>query len=579
MRLSAPLIRASGTRRAWKRGGSLLLLTALYFAAGKFGLALALIHPSASAVWPPTGIALAALLLLGRRAWPAILAGAFLVNVTSDSSVLASVGIAVVNTLEAVTGAWLAERFAGGLRAFERPRGVFLFAVLAGLVATAVSAALGPLSLALDGRASWSRLPSISLTWWLGDAGGVLIVAPLVILAAQRRWRPSWMPARALEVALLFASLIFVGALVFSGWVIQRPIPIGFACVPALIWAAFRFGPFEAAAANLLLATIAVAGTLRGHGPFALESTNDSLLLLQSFLGIVCVTTLALAASVFERQRIEADLRRKTMELARSNAELRRSNEDLQNFAYAASHDLQEPLRMVSAFVQLLASRCAGQLDAEAHQFIAYAVEGAKTMQQLIGDLLAYSRVQSSEATFDPTDLNPVFDDAVGTLRLAIQESGARVTRASLPTVPADRVQMLQLLQNLIANAIKYRREASPEVRVEAREENEHWIVSVRDNGIGIESAYFERIFMIFKRLHGRDYPGTGVGLAICKRIVERHGGRIWVESQPGSGSTFHFALPKKRPNVPDASPAAAGDHGSLENEKTLGFTRRSKSL
>ncbi len=199
---------------------------------------------------------------------------------------------------------------------------------------------------------------------------------------------------------------------------------------------------------------------------------------------------------------------------------------------------------MVSSYTQLLARRYWGRLDEDADEFIGYAVDGAERMQRLINDLLTYSRVGTRGKDLAPTDLSAVLEAARTNLRIAIEESGAQITSGPLPTVRGDRSQLVQLFQNLIGNAIKFRGEETPQIHVGAMRRDRRWVISVRDNGIGIEPDGIERIFVIFQRLHGRrEYPGTGIGLAICKRIVERHGGEIWVESVPGEGSTFYFTL------------------------------------
>ena len=230
-------------------------------------------------------------------------------------------------------------------------------------------------------------------------------------------------------------------------------------------------------------------------------------------------------------------------------ADLARSNAELEQFAYVASHDLQEPLRMVASYTQLLARRYEGKLDADADEFIGFAVDGARRMQQLINDLLTYSRVGTRALLLEAVDTNGLVDQVASDLAAAIAESKASVTRDNLPVVWGDPIQLHQLFQNLIANAVKFHRpDEAPYVHVSAVLEHGAWRFSVRDNGIGMEPQYLERIFVLFQRLHSRaEYPGTGMGLAICKKIVERHGGQIGVSSAPGQGTEFHFTLPAIR--------------------------------
>jgi PAS domain S-box-containing protein len=253
---------------------------------------------------------------------------------------------------------------------------------------------------------------------------------------------------------------------------------------------------------------------------------------------------------ITERKRTEEILRRSAEELARSN-------KDLEQFAYVASHDLQEPLRIVSGFIGRLRERYGSSLDDKAREYIDFAVQGAQRMSQLVHDLLEYSRVQARPRQLEPANMKEAFDRALANCMASIRETGAAVTCGDLPTVMGDPTQLVQLLQNLIGNAIKFRRpEASPEVHLFARREKDDWVFHMHDNGIGIPMDQAERIFMIFQQLHTRDmYPGTGIGLAICRKIVERHGGRIWVQSELGKGSTFSFSLPAASP--PNASGSA----------------------
>jgi len=262
--------------------------------------------------------------------------------------------------------------------------------------------------------------------------------------------------------------------------------------------------------------------------------------LLEALLGVV-----GLVGAALERQRADRELRASLEALRDANAELARSNRELEQFAYVASHDLQEPLRMVSSYLQLLARRYRGKLDEDGEEFMRFALDGARRGQQLINDLLAFSRVGTRRRELRPTDCERVLEAALQSLEVAARESGATISHGPLPTVMGDGPQLSLVLQNLVGNALKFRGPDLPRVNVTAERQGGEWVLAVEDNGLGIAPEYFDRIFLIFQRLHTREeYPGTGIGLAIAKRIVERHGGRIWVESAPGRGSTFRFSIP-----------------------------------
>ncbi|MBI3553020.1 MAG: MASE1 domain-containing protein [Elusimicrobia bacterium] len=651
------------TRRLWRQ----LALTAAYFAAGKLGLRLAFLHSSATAVWPPSGIALAALLLEGYDLWPAVFAGALLVNLTTAGSPATSLCIAVGNTLEALAGCWLVRRFAGAQRAFDRPQDMFRFVLLAALLSTTLAATIGVASLFAAGYSLGAHFGPVWLTWWLGDAVGILLITPLIVLWSRGSRADEDLWPR-LETAALGACLVLAGAVVFGGLSPSsyRHAPLEFMCFPILVWAAFRFGPRETAAASVLLAVMAVWGTLRGLGPFVLASPNESLLLLQSFLGVTCASILAFACACAQARRdmagrlagaqarysrlihasivgiveghrdgriVEANDRflemtgytqndlaagrlrwddmtppehrrrtasavremeetgevkpyekeffrkdgsrvpvlvggasipgdpglrigfvlditelKKASDIVRERAaELAQSNTDLSQFAYVASHDLQEPLHKIEAFGERLERRLAGHMDAEAGDYLHRMLKATARMERLIRDVLALARVTSRSRPLELVDLNAVAREVLGDLADAVAACGGRVALKELPVMMADPTQMRQLLQNLIGNALKFRKPGKPPVvRVSGRDMADGFAeIVVEDDGIGFDERYLNRIFQPFQRLHSaRDYEGSGMGLAICDRIALRHGGRITARSAPGLGARFVVTLP-----------------------------------
>jgi signal transduction histidine kinase len=314
---------------------------------------------------------------------------------------------------------------------------------------------------------------------------------------------------------------------------------------------------------------VVVSGTIGEEAAVAMMRAGASDYILKGNLGRLApvverelreaANRRALEQAVRTRDRLlenslrEAEVRRHAIELERivaeRTAELQRSNNDLEQFAYVAAHDLQEPLRKVVAYTQLLGDLYKGRLDADADEFIGYCVDGAKRMHALIQDLLAYSRVGRNVQEKAQTDCEAVLAEALTALREAVREHGAAVTHDALPTLAVNDVQLVQLFQNLVGNAIKFHGSRPPWVHISAARQGADWLFTVADNGIGIDPKFAERVFVIFQRLHSRtEYPGTGMGLAIAKKIVERHGGRIWVEPRPGEGSCFKFTLPTGEP-------------------------------
>jgi signal transduction histidine kinase len=559
----------------------LLALAATYFVVARLGLLMASIHASASPVWPATGLALAAVLVLGTRAWPAIFLGALLANATNAGSLATSLGIATGNTLEAVVGAELVRRFAGGRGAFDHAQRAVHFAAV-GLPSTALSAGVGVASLCAGGFASWSQFGPIALTWWLGDYGGFLVVAPLLVLLAA----PSgiaWTRARVLEGVAIAATVALV-----SGWVFgsQFPLPgrhypLSFVCVPPALWAAFRFQRHGAAVAVVLATALADWGTSRGIGPFSVFDRNQGLLLTQAFMCVLGVASLVLAGAMFERLRIERALRaayhglglrfrEKRFDLARTvkalhqaqseilqvNAELEervqvrtreleRSNQELERFASVAAHDLYEPLRTVTWYTRMLAERLNGQGTPEIRGMVERIQQGTGWMGSTIDALLEYSRVSAARPRLARVATGAALERAWHNLAHRVLESGAMLDHGSLPEVDCDERLLVRLFQNLIENAIKFHGDRPPHIEVTARRLDHGWEFALRDRGVGIPEPELERVFGLFHRLDSRDEtPGAGIGLATCRRILECHGGRIWASSRPGSGCTISFTLP-----------------------------------
>ncbi|HZN37903.1 MAG TPA: MASE1 domain-containing protein [Planctomycetota bacterium] len=509
-------------------------LAAAYSAGGKLGLSplFALRNVSVSPVWPPTGIALAAMLVLGVRVWPAIFVGAFLVNFTTTEHPTSSFAIAVGNTLEGVFGALLVQRYARGRRAFERPQDVFKYVVLAGLVATLFSPTIGVTSLELAKLEKWPEYGSIWLTWWLGDACGALVLAPPLVLWSSR---PFTAPPR--EAAALLAVALLVGMLVYSS-----PLPLAFLCLPVVVWAGFRFGSREAATAVLVLSVFAILGTVRETGSLPDASAHEALLVLQAFLGVVVVTSLSLAAVVAEWRRAQQELQQHAVALARSN-------EDVRDFAHIVSHDLKAPLRGIAALASWLGEDLGERLPERAREQLRLIVLRVERMERLISDVLAYSRAGVKPAALAIVDPGTVLDEVIDLLG---PPAGVRVRiDGALPLILYDRTQLLQVFQNLIGNAIKHLGKPTGEVAVSARKRDGDIEFLVRDNGVGIDARYFDRIFKIFQTAD-TESQDTGVGLAIVKKIVEMHGGAVAVESTVGAGSTFRFTVPGRGVRSPD---------------------------
>jgi signal transduction histidine kinase len=513
---------------------------------------LAFVNASATVVWPPTGLAIAALLLLGIELWPAILLGAFAVNLTTSGDLPSSVGIAIGNTLEAVAATLFVERWAGGRTAFERPQHILRFALLAAVLATAMSATIGVTSLALTGLARWSDFGPIWLTWWLGDASGALLITPAIVLWATSR-RP-FSPARPSEAALLAFCTVATGLLVFGGresLSIQH-YPIAFLSFPVLVWAAFRFGPRAAASVALTIGAIAVWGTLNGFGPYARGSPNESLVLLQAFMTVAAVTSLTLAAAVLDRHRTEARLlavEQRSRSVAEDAARVR------EEFLSTATHELRTPVTSLSGYAQL-AQRAfgAGQTDRIGPALRSIVQQSAR-LSGLITQLLDASHVQRGQLDIEsrPSDVSTLTAETVDAARLIDGERHRWDLRID-PAIHADvdPLRWGQAVRNLLENAIKYAPTGKTITVRLRRDANGPTSLEIADDGIGIAADRIGHVFDRFYRAHeDHGVGGLGLGLYIAREVVERHGGRIGVSSVEGQGTTFTVTLPADRATAP----------------------------
>jgi signal transduction histidine kinase/CheY-like chemotaxis protein len=519
------------------------LLAVVYFIVGKLSLKLAFLHASASPVWPPAGIALAALLLFGIRLWPAIFISAFLVNLTTAGNVFTSLGIATGNTVEAVISAWLIQRFAGGLRVFERAYDVFRFALAVALSAL-VSPTIGLTGLALAGFAAWANYPDIWLTWWLGDLGGVVMFAPLLVLwLAQPLRRLN--PARDVEVAILLLLLTLLSEVVFGGWFSLSTLnyPTAFLLGPIIVWTSFRLSARETATGLFVLSAIAIWGTLQRYGPFVRADPNQSLLILQSFNILTTITAIALAAGMAERRRAEAAIeeQRATVEAA---------NRTKDNFLAMLSHELRTPLTPVLAALDALKS--GPQPPADVDATLAMMRRNIELESQLIDDLLDLTRISKDKLhlEFEPLDAHQAVRNV---LEMCASEAHGKKLRVQVDfratdfRVMADPAKFQQIIWNLFKNAIKFTGENGT-ITISSENHLPHILtLAVGDTGIGIEPEIMERIFNPFEqgeRSFQRRFGGLGLGLTISKSLAQAHGASLIAKSEgTGRGATFLLTM------------------------------------
>lgn len=651
--------------------GIILMVALIYYLSARTGLLLAYKNTNATPIWPPSGIALASILLFGYKVWPGILISAFTVNLvvfisnnTTDmhTAIWVSSLISIGNTSEVLLGFYLLKKSAENITGLEKIKNVFQFTFVV-LIMSLTSSIIGTTTVCLADIASWTQYLTIWLIWWFGDVSGALIIAPLLLSIAvylNTKWK--W-NKKTVEAFVLYLITLLISAFVFGNW-LQVNSANAYIILPVLLWATIRFELLEVVTAIAISSIIAVWGTANGYGPFISGSQTESLLSLQLYISIVSICILTLRAAINEnkkalealkfsenflnsivenipnmifvkdseelkfvkfnkageellgyskeelvgkndydffpkneadfftakdkkvfdtgklleieeesihtkhkgvriletkkipildssgnpiyllgissditdRKRIETELEQRTKELARSNTEL-------EQFAYVASHDLQEPLRTVATYLQLLEKRYKDKLDPEVADFIAYAIGGSNRMRALIHSILEYSRINRIKP-FEDINMNLLLNEVLENIRVSIKENNVTIKINELPEIYGDYVLINQLFQNLIENAIKFRKAINPEIIISGKKQGHEYLFSVTDNGIGMKKEFTNKIFDIFQRLNSREeYSGTGIGLAICKKIVERHGGEIYVESEAGKGSTFYFTI------------------------------------
>src|SRR5436190_11500618 len=542
----------------------------IYVIAGKIGLNLASLHASASPVWPPAGIALAAILLLGYRAWPAIFVGAFIVNLTTGGDLATSVAVATGNTVEAIAGAWLVNRFADGKTVFDRPQGVFKFA-LAAAISAVISPMFGVTSLALDGFADWTNYDGIWLTWWLGDVTGDLIFTPLVLLWGMK-WKLTWKKQEAVEVGVLLLLLTVLSAVVFGGWlaISAKSYPIAFICGPIVIWTAFRFTQRETATGIFILSVIAVWGTVRGFGPFAGQSENQSLLTVQSWTAVLAITAMALSAGMAERLRIEE-------ELQQQKSIVEAANRTKDHFLAMLSHELRTPLTPVISALESLETEPTQTEDTKAS--MAMIRRNIELETQLIDDLLDFTRIarDKMQLRFVPVDAHLAISNVVEICRAEAESKRLHVhlnLRANTHHVAADTAKFQQIIWNLLKNAVKFTPDDGEIAISSSNAAPDVLTISVCDTGIGMEPEVMQRIFDPFEqgnRSFERRFGGLGLGLAISKSLAQAHSGTLTAQSGGcDRGSTFILSMPTLSPAEAATVPLKTTSEASQQGLKIL---------
>jgi len=512
------------------------ILFALYFITAKFGLTLDAVGGFATLVWLPTGISLAALILLGFKFWPVIALGAFLTNLSTGASPLVAIGISLGNTFEAVIGAYLLKRLIGFRNSLDRLKDVIGLILLAAIVSTSISATIGVSSLWFGKIITLSNYPSTWVAWWVGDMVSDLVVAPFILVwSSKSAFRiSSRKSAEALGLLLLVGT---VNLIIFRDFLHLNPLgsPIAYIVFPPLILAALRFGQRGAITTNLIFSIMAVGATARGFGPFVEKSLSQSLLSLQFFMGVTSVTGLILGAIAAEREQIE---------------------ERKDEFISMASHELKTPITTIKGYTQILNQFLKQSKQSHDKNLLSYIYKMEQQLNRLtklVNDLLDVSKIQSGKLQLQRQrfKVDKLVEEVIEDMQIISKHKIAFEKNGKIPKVWADRYHISEVLVNLISNAIKYS-PRSDKIFIRTSSNGEEVTVSVQDFGIGIskqdKDRVFERFFQADTRIR-QSFQGLGLGLYISAEIIRQHGGSMLLDSVKGSGSTFAFRLPTRRTN------------------------------
>lgn len=547
--------------RSISYAGGLVAIGAVYFVLAKGGLALASIHPSATPIWPPTGVALAAVLLLGYRIWPAIFTAAMIANATTAGSVATAIAIATGNSLEALVGAYLINRYSGGCNTFSTPNSVAKFALICVVIATPISASIGLSSLAAAGYIEQTSFADTWVTWWLGDVTGALVIAPVIVLWGSGHY-PAFNRNEFLETVGVLATAAAVGLIAFSPLVEQTPSrdPLGFLAILPMLWAALRRGPRDTATVALTLAGITIWGTLKGGGPFTTVDLNASFLLVLMFLISITVPSLLLSADVEIRKKAEQGLRRAQIELERKVAErtqeLELANAAKSRFLAMASHDLRQPLHALGLFVAQLRTPLKSR---ERTKTIEQVDATRKEMDEMFNSLLDISKLDAGVLTprIAEFPISRLLQKIETTFDQATREKGLRLhVRRSDAWVRSDAMLLERILLNLVSNAVRYTLRGG--IIVGCRRRGEMLRIEVWDTGPGIPDDQKQNIFGEFFQVPAPErnrYGGLGLGLAIVDRLRLLLNHQIDLASIVGRGSRFAILVPIVDEGVTSTTP------------------------